>query len=317
MKSDLLQPGPRRWLTNSVFSSVEEEYVSYLRAGRYHPHTVRVYFACVAHFAKWTTEEGLDIALIDEAAQWRFLDTHVPSCDCPYPVRKVHHELRVAIRHLLRVLRAQRRIAAIEQRGWLDGELAAFDRYMRDVGGLADTTRRQRIHIIRRLLLERFGDGEIDPEKLDPAVVRRFVIGEGRCWSSGAVRMVVGSFTSVSLAPPLVAFLPGKASSSWSQMKASGQFCVNVLASDQIELCQAFSRKGDGKFEGVRYSLSDSGLPVLDDVIAYVECSTENEIDAGDHTIVIGLVKTLRSLRDAPALIFYRGGYREVAANNS
>ena len=193
MKSDLLQPEPRRWLANSVFASVEEEYVSYLRAGRYHPNTVRVYFACVAHFAKWTTEEGLDLALIDEVAQRRFLDTHVPSCDCPYPVRKLRHELRVAIRHLLHVLRAQRRIAAIEQRGRLDGELAAFDRYMRDVGGLADTTRRQRIHIIRRLLLERFGDGEIDPEKLDPAVVRRFVLGEGRCWGAGAVRVAGGT----------------------------------------------------------------------------------------------------------------------------
>src|SRR3546814_428009 len=140
MKSDLLQPGPRRWLANSVFASVEEEYVSYLRAGRYHPNTVRVYFACVAHFGKWATEEGLDIALIDEAAQRRFLDNHVPSCDCPYPVRKLRHELRVAIRHLLHVLRAQRRIPAIEQRGRLDGELAAFDRYMRDVGGLEEHT---------------------------------------------------------------------------------------------------------------------------------------------------------------------------------
>src|SRR3546814_13938239 len=101
MKSDLLQPGPRRWLANSVFASVEEEYVSYLRAGRYHPNTVRVYFACVAHFGKWATEEGLDIALIDEAAQRRFLANHVPSCDCPYPVRKLRHALRVAIRHLL------------------------------------------------------------------------------------------------------------------------------------------------------------------------------------------------------------------------
>src|SRR3546814_7449963 len=91
---------------------------------------------------------------------------------------------------------AQRRIPAIEQRGRLDGELAAFDRYMRDVGGLADTTRRQRIHIIRRLLLERFGDGEIDPEKLDPAVVRRFVLGEGRCWSAGAVRVRSEEHTS-------------------------------------------------------------------------------------------------------------------------
>src|SRR3546814_21163741 len=46
---------------------------------------------------------------------------------------------------------------------------------------------------MRRLLLERFGDGEIDPEKLDPAVVRRFVLGEGRCWSAGAVRVAGGT----------------------------------------------------------------------------------------------------------------------------
>ncbi|WP_281824822.1 flavin reductase family protein [Sphingobium sp. BS19] len=160
---------------------------------------------------------------------------------------------------------------------------------------------------------------EIDPANFR-SVMGRYPTGvcviSGLQSNGAPTGMVVGSFTSVSLAPPLVAFLPGKASSSWSQMKASGQFCVNVLASDQIELCQAFSRKGEGKFEGVRYSLSDRGLPVLDDVIAYVECSTENEIDAGDHTIVIGLVKTLRPLRDAPALIFYRGGYREVAAHN-
>src|SRR3546814_2963121 len=117
----LVHTGRRGCLPISVVASGEEEYLSYLRSGRYHPNTVRVYFACVAHSGKWATEEGLDIALIDEAAQRRFLDNHVPSCDCPYPVRKLLHELRVAIRHLLHVLRAQRRIRAIEQRGRLDG----------------------------------------------------------------------------------------------------------------------------------------------------------------------------------------------------
>lgn len=193
MRSDLLQPEPRRWLSSSVIASVEEEYVAHLRAGRYHPNTVRVYLACVAHFAKWASEADVGLILIDEAAQQQFLDAHLPFCTCRPPVRKLRHELRAAIRHLLHVLRAQGQIPPAEQKDRLSSELAAFDRHMRDVGGLADTTRRQRIQIVRRLLLERFGNSEIDPEKLDPAHVRRFILGEGRGWSAGAVCVAGGA----------------------------------------------------------------------------------------------------------------------------
>ncbi|MEP6868955.1 MAG: tyrosine-type recombinase/integrase [Novosphingobium sp.] len=193
MKSDLLQPETRQWLSSSVIASAEEEYVAHLRAGRYHSNTVRVYLACVAHFAKWTTEAGLGLMLIDEAARQQFLDQHLPSCTCRPPVRKLRHELRVAIRHLLHVLRAHGRVPPAEQKDHVSTELAAFDRHMRDVGGLADTTRRQRTHLVRRLLIEQFGNGEIDPGKLDPAHIRRFVLGEGRSWSPGAVRVAGGA----------------------------------------------------------------------------------------------------------------------------
>ena len=193
MKSDLLQPEPRRWLSSSVIASVEGEYVARLRAGGYHSNTVRVYLACVAHFAKWATEEGLSLMRTDETAQRQFLDVHLPSCTCRPPVRKLRHELHAALRHLLHVLRAEGQIPLAEQKDHISTELAAFDRHMRDVGGLADTTRRQRIHIVHRLLLEQFGDGEIDLERLDPVRVRRFVLGEGRRWSAGAVRVAGGA----------------------------------------------------------------------------------------------------------------------------
>ncbi|OYQ19284.1 tyrosine-type recombinase/integrase [Elstera cyanobacteriorum] len=193
MKADLLQPDPRQWISSSVIASVEDEYVAQLRAGGYHSNTVRVYLACVAHFAKWVTEAGLGLMLINEAAQQQFLDQHLPSCTCRPPVRKLRHELRVAIRHLLGVLRAQGQIPLAEQKDHVSCELAYFDRHMRDVGGLADTTRQQRIQIVRRLLIEQFGDGEIVPEKLDPDHIRHFVLGQGRGWSAGAVRVAGGT----------------------------------------------------------------------------------------------------------------------------
>jgi len=110
MRTDLLLPEPRLWRSNSIFSSVEEDYVAHLQAGRYNSNTVRVYLACVAHFAKWTTEEGLRITLINEAALERFLEHHVPFCSCRSPVRRQRHELRVAIRHLLHLLRSRGQI---------------------------------------------------------------------------------------------------------------------------------------------------------------------------------------------------------------
>lgn len=193
MKSDLLQPEPRQWLSISVIASAEEGYVAHLRAGGYHSNTVRVYLACVAHFAKWATQAGLGLMLIDEVARKQFLDQHLPSCTCHPPVRKLRHELHAAIRHLLHVLRDQGLIPLAEQRDHVSAELMAFDRHMRDVGGLADTTRRQRTHIIRRLLIEQFGHGEIAPAKLEPAHVRRFVLGGGRGWSAGAIRVAGGA----------------------------------------------------------------------------------------------------------------------------
>src|SRR3569833_3788158 len=52
--------------------------------------------------------------------------------------------------------------------------------------------------------------------------------------------MAIGSFTSVSLDPPLVAFLPDKSSTSWPKIEPAGKFCVNILASEQESVCRTF-----------------------------------------------------------------------------
>ncbi|MEO7383978.1 MAG: flavin reductase family protein, partial [Novosphingobium sp.] len=86
------------------------------------------------------------------------------------------------------------------------------------------------------------------------------------------VGMVVGTFTSVSLDPPLVGFLPDKRSTSWPQIEASGHFCVNVLARDQLELCGKLAKSGQDKFAGVDYTISRHGLPVLAGTMVSIEC---------------------------------------------
>jgi flavin reductase (DIM6/NTAB) family NADH-FMN oxidoreductase RutF len=122
------------------------------------------------------------------------------------------------------------------------------------------------------------------------------------------VGMAVGSFTAVSLDPPLVGFMPDKSSTSWPRIARVGRFCVNVLSSNQQDLCRRFSAKADNKFEGLDFDLSKSGSPVLSGVVAWIDCRVFTVHEAGDHFIVLGEVLDLVAQDDQP-LLFLRGRY--------
>lgn len=127
------------------------------------------------------------------------------------------------------------------------------------------------------------------------------------------VGMIVGSFTSVSLDPPLVAFLPTLASQTFKKLRTAGSFCVNVLAADQEDLCRRFAGRAEDKFDGVGWSPSPSGAPVLDGSVAFIDCTFDSINDAGDHHIVIGAVQVLEVLRPVAPLLFFQGGYGRFA----
>jgi 3-hydroxy-9,10-secoandrosta-1,3,5(10)-triene-9,17-dione monooxygenase reductase component len=76
--------------------------------------------------------------------------------------------------------------------------------------------------------------------------------------------MIIGSFTSVSLDPPLVAFFPDRKSTSWPKIQAAGIFCVNVLAGCQLDICRALSSKTENKFDFIPHRLSSAGLPIIE-----------------------------------------------------
>ena len=73
----------------------------------------------------------------------------------------------------------------------------------------------------------------------------------------------IGSFTSVSLDPPLVGFLPMVSSDTWQAMAPASKFCVNVLRDDQADLCWRFAKSGvgDDRFDEVVWTTSPTGLP--------------------------------------------------------
>jgi flavin reductase (DIM6/NTAB) family NADH-FMN oxidoreductase RutF/DNA-binding IclR family transcriptional regulator len=121
--------------------------------------------------------------------------------------------------------------------------------------------------------------------------------------------MAVGSFSSVSLDPPLVAFMPDKSSSSWPKFRDTGSFCVNILGAEQESVCRAFAMRGGDKFAELTWKPAGSGAPILDGVLAWIDCDTEVIHEAGDHYIVIGRVRALDIGTPALPLVFFQGGY--------
>ena len=126
--------------------------------------------------------------------------------------------------------------------------------------------------------------------------------------------MAVSSFTSVSLDPPLVAFLPGKTSSTFPSLARRGTFCANVLAAGQEDLCRALSVSGGDKFAGVDWRPGPHGDPVLDGAVAWIACTIEAVHDAGDHHLVLGRVDDLAADATAEPLLFFRSQYHHLAA---
>jgi flavin reductase (DIM6/NTAB) family NADH-FMN oxidoreductase RutF len=128
--------------------------------------------------------------------------------------------------------------------------------------------------------------------------------------TDGPVGLAIGSFTSVSLDPPLVAFCPDKRSSSWPKIREAGSFCVNVLADDQEVVCRTFASKGTDKFQGIGWAAASSGSPRLAGILAWIDCTIEGVHDGGDHEICIGRVQEMGvGEESAGPLVFYRGGY--------
>jgi flavin reductase (DIM6/NTAB) family NADH-FMN oxidoreductase RutF len=121
--------------------------------------------------------------------------------------------------------------------------------------------------------------------------------------------MTIGSFFSVSLEPPLVGFCVGKSSTSWPLIEPAGCFAVNILGVGQAALSNHFASSAADRFEEVPWQPGVTGSPLLDDVVAHIECQTDSTVDAGDHLIVVGRVVALTVHAGGSPLLFLGGAY--------
>jgi flavin reductase (DIM6/NTAB) family NADH-FMN oxidoreductase RutF len=122
--------------------------------------------------------------------------------------------------------------------------------------------------------------------------------------------LTVSSLASLSLEPRLVLVCVENDADSRGCIERAGAYAVNVLEEGKGEaLARRFASGGrDDRFTGVAYRPEQTGSPVLDDALAWMDCRVAEVLPGGDHTVFIGEV--LRGeAREGTPLVYYRGGY--------
>ncbi|MFF1921878.1 flavin reductase family protein [Streptomyces sp. NPDC058221] len=130
---------------------------------------------------------------------------------------------------------------------------------------------------------------------------------------AGPAGFACQSFASLSLDPPLVAFMVARTSTTWPRIARAGAFCVNILGAEQGALCRSFAVSGADKFAGVAHTPAPAtGSPLLESVPAWVDCRIQAVHTGGDHLIVVGRVEALGAAADeggSGPLLFHQGAF--------
>lgn len=123
----------------------------------------------------------------------------------------------------------------------------------------------------------------------------------------------MNSFTSVALDPPLIAVFITVDSRTSKAIRETGSFVVNILQERQEEDAWTFADDQiDDKFKGRKHHFNESGLPVLDDSLGFIECTLYKEEKIADHYLFVGKVRKAAILNDEHALIYHRRGFKST-----
>ncbi|MBM9577642.1 flavin reductase family protein [Leptospira sp. 201903070] len=127
--------------------------------------------------------------------------------------------------------------------------------------------------------------------------------------------LTVSSFSSLSLNPPLVLFCLQKNITSHDPIRNEGKFVINILAKDQDSISNQFASGKTDKhalMEELGCKKGELGLPILPDILSYIECEVEQFVDGGDHSIVIGRVISAGADDTRRPLLYYRRNYYSI-----
>jgi flavin reductase (DIM6/NTAB) family NADH-FMN oxidoreductase RutF len=124
--------------------------------------------------------------------------------------------------------------------------------------------------------------------------------------------LAASSFVSVSLDPPTVSICVAHTSTTWPVLRRARRLGVSVLGAHQERAGRQLSARNADRFEALRWQSSADGAVLLDGSSAWLDCSIEREVPAGDHDIVLLRVHDLDADPEVPPLVFHSSRFRRL-----
>ena len=162
-----------------------------------------------------------------------------------------------------------------------------------------------------------------NPETAAPAIEARVLRDAFSTFPSGVVAVAgrvggqligiaASSFTSISLDPALVSFSVAKTSNTWPALRDAGQLGISVLADHHDALCRQLAGPAEQRFDDLALHTSPKGAVLLDEAVATFTCTLQQEVEAGDHMIVVLHVCEVSADGDRAPLVFHRSGFQRL-----
>ena len=127
------------------------------------------------------------------------------------------------------------------------------------------------------------------------------------------VGLAANSFVSVSLDPPLVSVCVAHTSTTWPVLRGARRLGISVRGAHQEQAGRQLSARGVDRFAGLSWTATEGGAVLLTGASAWLECTVEQDVPAGDHDIVLLRVHGLSADPRVPPLVFQGSAYRRLA----
>jgi flavin reductase (DIM6/NTAB) family NADH-FMN oxidoreductase RutF len=127
--------------------------------------------------------------------------------------------------------------------------------------------------------------------------------------------MTANAITSLSLNPVMLLVCVEKSTYTHGVIERGGVFAVNILGEHQESVSRLFAKRGEPErlaLRGQPFRFGETGTPILEDCLAFLECRVAETLEGGDHTIFLGEVVHQGVREEMRPLMFFRGGYHTL-----
>lgn len=125
--------------------------------------------------------------------------------------------------------------------------------------------------------------------------------------------MTASAFVAVSLRPPLVSVCIKHGSWTWGRLRTQESIGISFLGASQAVAARQLAQRGENRFSGLDYEAAPSGALFLANATAWLECSVEREIEAGDHDIILFRLNQAAVAARIMPLVFHSSDFHTIA----